>query len=182
MLVLPAVAEAQGHGQGGGAAGPRGPAAAPLSPVLGVPFPRPAVPFPPVEAPFPRLGGPFPPVGVPPIGVGGRAQTSRQTRHWPFEREIEHRQSPVFYGWPAVVYYVAQPSIQIAVPAPLPEPPALEVPLEAAQVGVAAPPAPPPPPPPVAVAHKTFYIIPGCYLGDVQPKDAGLPPTCDVGK
>jgi hypothetical protein len=84
----------------------------------------------------------------------------------------------VFYGWPAVVYYVPQPVIQIAVPAPLTEPPALEMPLDAAPVAVAAPAAPPPT---VPVTHKAFYIIPGCYLGDVPPKDASLPPTCDVG-
>jgi len=29
------------------------------------------------------------------------------------------------------------------------------------------------------VARKLFYFIPGCYLGDVPPKDAGLPATCD---
>jgi hypothetical protein len=83
----------------------------------------------------------------------------------------------MLYGWPAIVYYVPEPAIQIAVPAPLTEPPALEAPLEAAHVDVAAP-----PPPPVPVAHKTFYIIPGCYLGDVPPKDASLPSTCDVSK
>jgi hypothetical protein len=27
---------------------------------------------------------------------------------------------------------------------------------------------------------KTFYMIPGCYLGDVPPKDAGLPASCDL--
>ena len=26
----------------------------------------------------------------------------------------------------------------------------------------------------------TFYLIPGCYMGNVPPKDAGLPATCDV--
>ena len=32
----------------------------------------------------------------------------------------------------------------------------------------------------VAPAAPTmFYIIPGCYAGNVPPKDAGLPPTCD---
>jgi hypothetical protein len=25
----------------------------------------------------------------------------------------------------------------------------------------------------------TYYIIRGCYLGNVPPKDAGLPPGCD---
>ncbi|MEP7118161.1 MAG: hypothetical protein ABI880_11305 [Acidobacteriota bacterium] len=29
------------------------------------------------------------------------------------------------------------------------------------------------------IARKPFYYIPGCYLGDVPPKDAGLPATCD---
>lgn len=41
----------------------------------------------------------------------------------------------------------------------------------------AAPDAPPPP-----VVPKVFYFIPGCYLGDVPPKDAGLPATCDQGR
>jgi hypothetical protein len=32
------------------------------------------------------------------------------------------------------------------------------------------------------VARRPFYYIPGCYLGDVPPKDAGLPPGCDQSK
>jgi len=37
--------------------------------------------------------------------------------------------------------------------------------------------------PPAAPAQpKTFYMIPGCYLGDVPPKDAGLPATCDQSR
>lgn len=41
--------------------------------------------------------------------------------------------------------------------------------------------APAPPPPPAApIQPKTIYLIPGCYLGDVPPKDARLPATCDV--
>ena len=28
----------------------------------------------------------------------------------------------------------------------------------------------------------TFYVIPGCYTGNVPPKDAGLPDTCDPSK
>ncbi len=30
--------------------------------------------------------------------------------------------------------------------------------------------------------RKPFYVIPGCYLGNVPPKDAGLPATCDQSK
>ena len=28
----------------------------------------------------------------------------------------------------------------------------------------------------------TFYIIPGCYMGNVPPKDANLPASCDLSK
>ena len=31
----------------------------------------------------------------------------------------------------------------------------------------------------VPVTPTTFYLIPGCYAGNVPPKDAGLPATCD---
>lgn len=32
------------------------------------------------------------------------------------------------------------------------------------------------------VPRKTFYFIPGCYLGDVPPTDARLPSGCDLTK
>ena len=35
---------------------------------------------------------------------------------------------------------------------------------------------------PAPIARKPFYFIPGCYLGDVPPKDAGLPASCDQSK
>src|ERR1700737_2934871 len=145
MLALPAAAAAQGEDHRARPAGPRGTAAAPLSSTLGAPVPRFGAPFPPVGAPFPRFGAPFPPIGapfppvgapflrlggpfstigLPPVGLRPPAQTNRHIRDWPFEREIEHRWRPVFYGWPVVVYYVPQPAIQIAVPASLTEPPA----------------------------------------------------------
>ena len=38
------------------------------------------------------------------------------------------------------------------------------------------------PPEPAPIARKPFYFIPGCYLGDVPPKDAGLPAKCDQSK
>ena len=31
-------------------------------------------------------------------------------------------------------------------------------------------------------APATIYFIPGCYLGDVPPKDAGLPAGCDASR
>jgi hypothetical protein len=39
-----------------------------------------------------------------------------------------------------------------------------------------------PNPPSVSVAPTTFYLIPGCYMGNVPPKDAHLPATCDVAR
>jgi hypothetical protein len=40
----------------------------------------------------------------------------------------------------------------------------------------------PPPSPAAPITPKTLYLVPGCYLGDVPPKDAHLPATCDVTK
>ncbi|MEO5741400.1 MAG: hypothetical protein ABIS29_12475 [Vicinamibacterales bacterium] len=37
-------------------------------------------------------------------------------------------------------------------------------------------------PPPVAVPPTTFYLIPGCYMGNIPPKDARLPATCDQSR
>jgi hypothetical protein len=42
------------------------------------------------------------------------------------------------------------------------------------------------PAPDAAVPAKkqpvTFYLIPGCYMGNVPPKDANLPATCDLAR
>lgn len=37
-------------------------------------------------------------------------------------------------------------------------------------------------PAPVAVAPSTFYLIPGCYMGNIPPKDAHLPDSCDKNR
>lgn len=36
--------------------------------------------------------------------------------------------------------------------------------------------------PPAAKTPTTIYMIPGCYVGNIPPKDAGLPPTCDPAR
>ena len=36
--------------------------------------------------------------------------------------------------------------------------------------------------PPVAAGPSTMYMIPGCYLGNVAPTEAGLRPGCDISK
>jgi hypothetical protein len=37
-------------------------------------------------------------------------------------------------------------------------------------------------PPPAAVPRTTFYLIPGCYMGNIPPQDAQLPSTCDKNR
>jgi hypothetical protein len=33
-----------------------------------------------------------------------------------------------------------------------------------------------------AATPMTIYTVPGCYIGNVPPQDAGLPASCDVGR
>jgi hypothetical protein len=48
------------------------------------------------------------------------------------------------------------------------------------------PPATPRPPvavvPPAPAGNRTIYLIPGCYMGNVSPKEMALPPGCDISK
>jgi hypothetical protein len=53
--------------------------------------------------------------------------------------------------------------------------------LAAAPVPVAQVPSSPDVPPP-APAPTTIYMIPGCYVGNVPPRDASLPAGCDEGR
>lgn len=46
----------------------------------------------------------------------------------------------------------------------------------------APPPASPKPPMAVPAGSKTMYVIPGCYLGNVSPKEVVLPRGCDLSK
>jgi len=36
--------------------------------------------------------------------------------------------------------------------------------------------------PPAGKQPATFYLIPGCYMGNVPPKEANLPATCDIAR
>ena len=36
--------------------------------------------------------------------------------------------------------------------------------------------------PPATRKPMTFYLIRGCYMGNVPPKEANLPPTCDISR
>ena len=37
-------------------------------------------------------------------------------------------------------------------------------------------------PAPAVVPRTTFYLIPGCYMGNIPPHEARLPPTCDQSR
>jgi hypothetical protein len=37
-------------------------------------------------------------------------------------------------------------------------------------------------PAPIPSTSTPVFLIPGCYLGNVPPKDAGLPATCDLSR
>jgi hypothetical protein len=52
--------------------------------------------------------------------------------------------------------------------------PIMRAPQPAPDTAVKAPPAAKPP--------TTFYLIPGCYMGNVPPKEANLPATCDIAR
>ena len=56
--------------------------------------------------------------------------------------------------------------------------------LEPASAATPRPSPAPAPAPPVAApaGSKTMYLIPGCYMGNVSPKEVALPPGCDVKK
>jgi hypothetical protein len=45
-----------------------------------------------------------------------------------------------------------------------------------------APVAPATPVPPATPGSRIMYLIPGCYMGNVQPTAAMLRPGCDIGK
>jgi hypothetical protein len=60
------------------------------------------------------------------------------------------------------------------------EPDSAEPELETAQPTVE--PAPPAPPPAAAIAPSTMYVIPGCYIGNVEPTPRAVPAMCDVNR
>lgn len=58
----------------------------------------------------------------------------------------------------------------------------VEVPAREPNVEPAPRPAEPEPPPFVPTGDRTLYVIPGCYVGNVPPKDVKLPANCDLTK
>ncbi|HEX8029878.1 MAG TPA: hypothetical protein VF491_15500 [Vicinamibacterales bacterium] len=54
--------------------------------------------------------------------------------------------------------------------------------LEPASAATPRPAIPPQPPVAAPTGSKTMYLIPGCYMGNVSPKELALPPGCDIKK
>src|SRR5688572_6603056 len=67
-----------------------------------------------------------------------------------------------------------------------PEPTVIVFPPMPAEATPAASPAPAPPPEPYVAGPpgppKTFYVIPGCYLGDRRPNPESLASRCDISQ
>jgi hypothetical protein len=60
--------------------------------------------------------------------------------------------------------------VEVAVPAPEP------------RVQAEPPPPAPEAPPYVPTGDRTLYVIHGCYVGNIHPREVKLPDTCDVTK
>jgi hypothetical protein len=87
------------------------------------------------------------------------------------------------YSYPYSYPYPYSPTGQIQQDA---EPTVIVFPSTPDEVAPAAPPAPAPPPEPYVAGPlgppKTFYVIPGCYLGDRRPDPGSLAPRCSISQ
>jgi hypothetical protein len=105
------------------------------------------------------------------------------------DRRGHRNNTNVVYLWapyPVAVYQepqvivVQQPPVTRIVEV---EVPVVEVPAREPEVGQVPRPFVPEPPPYEPTGDRTLYVIPGCYVGNVPPKDvARLPANCDVTK
>jgi len=152
---------------------------------------------------LPPIGGPLPSIGLrsPHIPAWERPQVPawerRQVPAWeknripPWERGhvappnlVDHQRTR--RRGPQVVYvmqpypFEVQPQIVI-VERPVTR--IVEVEVPARQAPIEPPPPPKEPEPPfVPSGDRTLYMIPGCYVGNVPPKEVKLPPNCDLTK
>lgn len=152
--------------------------------------------LPPIGLPLPRIGLPLPPIGLP-------REVSPQGKVAPPAGRPHHPPSPiVWYFVPVYPWYSGHPAPSSVVREgetdsrgydrhkrrkrdrradvrdhyPREIEPRAPASAEPAPVQDPAPPVAPPPSP------QPVYFIPGCYLGNIPPKDAKLPETCDLSK
>jgi hypothetical protein len=152
---------------------------------------------------LPPIGGPLPSIGLrqPHIPAWERPQMPawerRQVPAWeknripPWERGhvaplnlVDHQRTR--RRGPQVVYVVQPYPFEVQPQIVIVERPVtriVEVEVPARQAPIEPPPPPKEPEPPfVPSGDRTLYAIPGCYVGNVPPKDVKLPPTCDLTK
>ena len=149
--------------------------------------------LPPIGGPLPSIGLSVPPWEQPRIPAWERPQVPAWERKQlpPWEQghlvrpDLKDHQRARFRG-PQVVYVLqpypveVQPQI-VVIERPVTRIVEVEVP---ARLEPAEPPPPPrePEPPFVPAGDRTLYVIPGCYVGNVPPKDVKLPASCDLAK
>ena len=146
---------------------------------------------------LPSIGLPLPSIGLPPERPwDGRPHTpwweNRQPPPW--ERghagrrvnvDVDrrgHRNNArvVYLLQPYPVAIQQEPQIIVVQQPPVTRIVEVEVPVREPQVEPAPRPAEPELPPYVPTGDRTLYVIPGCYVGNVPPKDVRLPANCDL--
>ena len=151
---------------------------------------------------LPSIGLPLPAIGLPPTPWENRQLPPwerPQVPEWernripPWERgyvpkrEGFDRHQRNIRG-PQVVYYVpyavaVEPSPQVIVVQQPPVTHVITVEVPVRETPAAPQPEPRAPEPPyVPSGDRTLYVIPGCYVGNIPPKDVKLPATCDLRK
>ena len=161
---------------------------------------------------LPSIGLPLPSIGLAPQPATSRPWDGRQHSPWweyqgPPPWEKGHVRRPVnvdvdrrghrnidfdrrgFRNNARVVYVLQpypvavqqEPQIIVVQQPPVTRIVEVEVPVER-KVEPAPRPAEPEPPPFVPTGDRTLYVIPGCYVGNVPPKDVKLPANCDLKK
>lgn len=150
---------------------------------------------------LPPIGGPLPSIGLrpPQIPAWERPQVPAwerpQVPAWeknripPWERghvarpNLADHQITRRHG-PQVVYVLQPYPVEVHPQIVIVERPVtriVEVEVPARQAPIEPPPPPQEPEPPfVPSGDRTLYVIPGCYVGNVPPKDVKLPPNCDL--
>ena len=146
---------------------------------------------------LPPIGGPLPPIGLPPTGMPMSHWQPRPpawdipaTPSWernrppswdkgrnPFPNTVHQKSRGFFY--PTIVYvyepYPVQPQV-VVVERPVERIVEVEVPARSRE------PERDPEPPFVPTGDRIVYVIPGCYVGNVPPREVKLPATCDLAK
>jgi hypothetical protein len=176
--------------------------------LLGLPFPALAQ----QRFSLPPIGLPLPPIGLPSEPStsrpwDGRPHTpwweARQLLPWEgghvkrplnvdvdrdglrdFDRGVQRHNSArvVYVVQPYPVAIQQEPQVIVVQQPPVTRIVEVEVPVRETRVEPAPRPAEPTAPPYVPTGDRTLYVIPGCYVGNVPPKDVKLPANCDLSK